>query len=60
MVVMPTFLTIENDDFERVVREMKKVDRELVVVVKESKYSQEYKMNRTIGCVTEPDSTSNR
>ena len=52
---MPTFLTIDNDDFERVVKEIKKVDKELVTAVKESKYSQDYKMNKTIGCFTEPD-----
>ncbi len=35
------------------VKEIKKVDRELVTIVNESKYSQEYKMNRTLGCLTE-------
>ena len=52
---MPTFLTIDNDDFERVVKEIKKVDKQLVTIVKESKYSQDYKMNKTQGCITEPD-----
>lgn len=52
---MPTFLTIDNDDFERVVKEIKKVDKQLVTIVKESKYSQDYKMNKTFGCITEPD-----
>lgn len=52
---MPTFLTIDNDDFERVVKEIKKVDKQLVTIVKESKYSQDYKMNKTYGCITEPD-----
>ncbi len=50
---MPTFLTIQNDDFQRVVKEIKKVDRELVTIVNQSKYSQEYKMNKTLGCITE-------
>ena len=52
---MPTFLTIDNDDFERVIKEIKKVDKQLVTIVKESKYSQDYKMNKTQGCITEPD-----
>ena len=57
LITMPTFLTIENDDFERVVKEIKKVDKELFLVVKESKYSQEYKMNRTY---TEGNESSSR
>ena len=47
LICMPTFLTIDSDDFDRVIKEIKKVDKELVLVVKESKYSQQYKMNRT-------------
>jgi hypothetical protein len=38
------------------VREIKKVDKELFLVVKDSKYSQQYKMNRTCTMVTEPSS----
>ncbi len=30
------------------------MDKELFMVVKESKYSQDYKLNKTMGCLTEP------
>lgn len=55
LISMPTFLVIDNVDFEGVVKEIKKVDRELVTIVKESKYSEDYKMNNTHTCTTEPD-----
>lgn len=56
---MPTFLTIDNDDFDRVVKEIKKIDKELVYIVKDSKYSQEYIINKTQACLTEPNQPYN-
>jgi hypothetical protein len=32
--MMPTFLTIENEEFDKVVKEIKKVDKELFLLVK--------------------------
>lgn len=37
-MLMPTFLTIHAEDYKELVAEVKKKDRELVVLVKKSKY----------------------
>lgn len=38
LIEMPKFLTIQSDEFKRLVNHVRKQDKELVVLVKRSKY----------------------
>lgn len=48
IVFLPTFLSIHADDYKELVNEVKKKDRELVVLVKKSKY--EIGNGRSVSC----------
>lgn len=38
MIILPTFLTIDNNDYKELVDYVKKIDRNLVSLVKKSKF----------------------
>ena len=52
---MPTFLTIHADEYKEIVDEVKKKDKELVVLVKRSKY--ESGNGRSYSCASKTSRT---